>query len=434
MLTYAETVQYLFALKRFGVKLGLDAITTILRRLNNPQHQYPTLHIAGTNGKGSSAAMVAAVLQAGGYRVGLYTSPHLIDFRERIRVQDDHIAEKHVCVLTESIRALVDPVSPLTFFEFTTALAFQYFFEQQVDIAVIEVGLGGRFDATNVLHPLGILITGIGMDHEKHLGSTIQDIAREKAGVMQRNVPVVLGEMVPSVREIFERIAQDHDAPCYRYGKEFSIASTSQRMFTYNGLQRSLVGLHTNLLGRHQMKNAACAMALVESAVTNVFPLSPEAMQNGLQHVRWSGRLQVIRDEPMVVLDGAHNSSGARVLFDFLQTQLHDCAGRKLVVVLGMMQDKNHVEYLKILLPLIDSLIVTQPQMSRALMAQELWAVVQQLGFQGVTVENSWEAYGKALEMARPGDLICITGSLFLVGEILQRVALPNLPRDTSLP
>lgn len=160
MLTYPETLDYLFALHRFGVKLGLEAITDILRRLGHPQHQYPTLHIAGTNGKGSSAAMVSAMLQAGGYRVGLYTSPHLVDFRERIRVQDDNISEAHVCELTARLRRVADPLGTHTFFEFTTAMAFQYFFDQEVDIAIIEVGLGGRYDATNVLEPLGVLITG----------------------------------------------------------------------------------------------------------------------------------------------------------------------------------------------------------------------------------------------------------------------------------
>ena len=430
VLTYSETLDYLFSLHRFGVKLGLEAITTLLDRLDHPQRKYPTLHIGGTNGKGSSAAMAAAMLQAGGYRVGLYTSPHLMDFRERLRVQEEDISEAHVCELTAHIRRVAHPLGPLTFFEFTTAMAFQYFLDQHVDIAVIEVGLGGRYDATNVLEPLGVLITGIGLDHEMYLGHTLPEISREKAGIIHHNVPVVLGEMSDNVSLVFEEIAQQYHAPLYQYGQDFSVAGSQETGFIYRGLEEGSFSLKTNLLGQHQVKNAGCALALLESATTQCFPLTVDAMQTGLQRVRWKGRLEIVQHDPLVILDGAHNLLGAQVLFDFLQAQLHDCPGRKNIVVLGMMQDKRHVGYIQILLPLIDTLILTQPHMNRAIPVDELRQAVPRDDVEIVSIKEPWSAYCRAHEMAKPTDVICVTGSLFLVGEVLQHLgALPS-PMD----
>ncbi len=426
MLSYPDTLDYLFALHRFGVKLGLEAITNLLERLDHPQRQYPTLHIGGTNGKGSSAAMIAAMLQAGGYRVGLYTSPHLIDFRERIRVRDEEISEAHVCELTAHIRQIAEAESPLTFFELTTAMAFQYFLDQQVDIAVIEVGLGGRYDATNVLDPLGILITGIGLDHEIHLGHSLPEIAKEKAGIIHPNRPVVLGTMSHSVRPVFEEIAERCTAPLFRYDQEFSISEVSHTIFSYHGITRELSGLQTNLLGRHQMSNAACALALLESATAERFPISNEAMMLGLQQVRWRGRLEIVQHHPMVIMDGAHNPQGASVLIDFLQSQLHDCPDRKVIMVLGMMEDKQHTKYIQILLPLIDTVILTQPKMNRAATVHALRTSVPWAGLEPLVMPDSWTAYGQALQIACPSDIICVTGSLFLVGEILEHLSRPS--------
>jgi len=362
--------------------------------------------------------------------VGLYTSPHLVDFRERIRVQDDNISEEQVCELTARFRRVADPLGTLTFFEFTTAMAFLYFFDQEVDVAIIEVGLGGRYDATNVLEALGVLITGIGFDHEMYLGHTLPEIAREKAGIIHQKAPVVLGEMLGSVSQVFEQVAQKFDAPVYRYGQHFSLVETSPTIFIYHGFRERISGLQTNLLGRHQMRNAASALALLESATAERFPLSVEAITFGLQHVRWRGRLEIIQHDPMVILDGAHNPLGARVLFDFLQPQLHDCPGRKLIVILGMMQDKNHAEYLRIILPLVNTLILTQPHMNRASAIDELRQVVPQNDVKIYTMADSWEAYSQAQRLAAPSDIICVTGSLFLVGEILQHLSSIPSPLD----
>jgi dihydrofolate synthase/folylpolyglutamate synthase len=420
--TYPETIAYLFSLHRFGIKLGLEAITDILGRLDNPQWQYPTLHLAGTNGKGSSSAMMASILQANGYRVGLYTSPHLIDFRERIRVQGENISEGDVCELTEQIRGMAESRSALTFFEFTTAMAFRHFMNQQVDIAVIEVGMGGRFDATNVLKPLGVLITGIDFDHEAYLGDSLRAIAQEKAGVIHHPTPVVFGPMSEDIRRIFENQARQGHAPCFRFGQEFSLSQTGKMEFTFHGTEWTIPGLQTNLLGRHQMVNAVNTLALLETAVEKQYPLSPAAIRTGLQQVKWRGRLEVIHHDPLIILDGAHNPSGAQVVFDFLHSQIHDCPGRKLILVIGMMHDKNHQGFLRVLLPIVDRLILTQPRMERAASVDALKQAVNRDDLVPYLLSDSWEAFNQAKQIANPSDVICVTGSLFLVGEVLERL------------
>jgi dihydrofolate synthase / folylpolyglutamate synthase len=426
--TYSETIAYLFSLHRFGIKLGLEAITDILDRLGNPQRQYATLHIAGTNGKGSSSAMLASILQACGYRVGLYTSPHLIDFRERIRIQGTDISEEDVSVLTEQIRLATNPLSALTFFEFTTALAFRHFMNQQVDIAVVEVGMGGRFDATNVLNPLGVLITGIGLDHEAYLGESLQAIAREKAGIIRQATPVVLGPMPEDIGGIFETHAGEWRAPFFRFGQEFSLLESGSMEFTYQGPRWTIPGLRTNLPGRHQMINAVNVLALLETAVEGTFPISQEAIRTGLEQVRWRGRLDIVDRDPLIILDGAHNPSGAQVIFDFLHSQIHDCPARKLILVVGMMRDKNHQGFLRVLLPLVDRLILTQPRMERAASVHELKQAVDRDELVPYLLSDSWDAFCQAKAIAKPSDLICVTGSLFLVGEVLQRLTQPGPP------
>ncbi len=426
MATYPETLDYLFSLHRFGIKLGLEAITDILDRLGNPQRRYPTLHVAGTNGKGSSSAMVASILQATGYRVGLYTSPHLIDFRERIRVQGTDISVESACALTEQIRRTANPLITLTFFEFTTALAFLHFRNQQVDIAVIEVGMGGQFDATNVLSPIGALITGISFDHEAYLGDSLQKIAREKAGIITQKAPVVLGPMPEDILQIFEAQASKWLAPCFRMGREFSLLETSATTFTYQGPRWTIPGLQTNLLGRHQMVNATNALAVLETAVDSTFPISPSAIRTGLLDVRWRGRLEIVHRNPLLIVDGAHNLAGAQVLFDFLSSQIHDGAGRKLILVVGMMRDKNLEGFLRVFIPLVDHLIFTQPRMERSASVDELNQAVDREDLVPCLLADSWEAVCRAKDIANPADVICVTGSLFLVGEVLNRLTHPG--------
>jgi dihydrofolate synthase/folylpolyglutamate synthase len=292
----------------------------------------------------------------------------------------------------------------------------------------VEVGMGGRFDATNVLHPLGVLITGISLDHEAYLGESLESIAREKAGVIVQASPLVLGPMPEEIGRIFENRAKTWHAPFFRYGREFSLLDSEGRTFTYQGIRWMIPGLQTNLLGRHQRVNAVNALALLESAMEGTFSISQQAIRNGLQHVRWRGRLDVIQRDPLVILDGAHNPSGAQVVFDFLHSQIHDCPGRKLILVVGMMRDKNHQGFLRVLLPLVDRLILTQPRMERAASVEELKQAVDRDDLVPYLLSDSWDAFCQAKEIANSRDLICVTGSLFLVGEVLQRLSSPDHP------
>ena len=418
MSAYSQILEYLFSLHRFGIKLGLDRIIRLLESLGNPHRRFATLHIGGTNGKGSSAAMVASILNAAGYRVGLYTSPHLVDFRERIQVKGEPIPPDQVCVLTELIRKASAPVPSPTFFEFTTAMAFQYFADQQVDVGVIEVGLGGRFDATNVLDPLGVLITTVAFDHEIYLGDTLQAIAGEKAGIIAPDTPLVLGPMPAEGLPVIQARAKTLRAPVFRFGADFETKGTAASSFSYHGPKWAWKDLRTNLLGRHQIINAANALALLEICGQAECPVDESAVRTGLQHVKWPGRLEVVAREPLVILDGAHNPSAATVLFDFLHAQLQDLPARSLILVVGMMADKNHREFLKTFQPIAKEVILTKPHMSRAAEPESLARAFQEFQRPPIVVAEPKEAIAHAGALARPSDIICVTGSLFLVGEI----------------
>ncbi len=362
--------------------------------------------------------MLAAILQAGGHRVGLYTSPHLCDFRERIRVQGEDIAPEQVCELTRHLTSLISTTAPLTFFEMTTAMAFQHFYNEKVDVAIIEVGMGGRFDATNVLDPLGVLITGIAFDHEKYLGHSLEAIAYEKAGIIRQSSPVVVGSMAVGPGEVIEQATQRTAAPLYRFGKEYSITILSDREFDYQGVHGSFGALHTNLLGFHQMENAANMLALWEVGGRPWFPIVDESIRKGLKHVGWKGRMEIVQEEPLIILDGAHNLLGAQILKRYLEDQRKAVPGRKIILVIGMMADKDVRGFLRVILPIVDRLIFTKPDMRRGASPKELTEALPEGSPKPLLIPNSWEAICQAKDRAAPSDLICVTGSLFLVGEV----------------
>ena len=418
MASYSHTLDYLFSLHRFGIKLGLGAIADLLRRLGDPHQRFPTLHIGGTNGKGSSAAMVASILMAAGYRVGLYTSPHLIDFRERIQVQGKMISPDQVCDLTERLRKVGDAHGALTFFELTTAMAFQYFADQAVDIGVIEVGMGGRFDATNVLHPLGVLISTVAFDHEMYLGDTIEAIAYEKAGILKSGTPAVLGLMPIQAAHVIRSVADGLQVSVVQSGADFSVRDEGDGRFGYDGPRWQWQSLQIHLCGRHQVMNAANALALLEVSTPGQFVIPESAIRTGLQQVRWPGRLEIVERDPLIVLDGAHNPSAATVLFDFLQSRLHDATDRKLIMVVGMMKDKHHAEFLRPFQEMADCLILTQPQMDRAATPEMLALALEGWNRPPLLIADPKDALAQAKALARPVDLICVAGSLFLVGAI----------------
>jgi len=414
-MTHPDALNYLYQLQSHGIHPGLKTITKLLWRLDDPQAAFQTVHIAGTNGKGSTAAMTASILMAGGYRVGLYTSPHLIDFTERIRVQGQPISEARLIELTERAQRCVGRLDP-TFFEFTTALAFLHFAEQAVDLAVVEVGLGGRFDATNTVSSSVSVITNIDYDHQQFLGKKIEQIAYEKAGIIKPNVPVVTAAARPAALKVIQRECRHHRVPLYRLGKEFSVQNIHPPLFDYHGIRQRLSELSCPLLGRHQFLNAALALAAVELLDQQGWPVKPDAISHGLSKTSWQGRLEVVREESLLILDGAHNPAGAAVLKEFFDEIKRKHSGRHLILVIGILKDKDIRAILRFLEPLADTVILTRPDDQRAAAPEDLLKRMRRPG-KAVIFDRVPEAIQQALALARPEDFICVTGSLYAVGE-----------------
>ena len=432
MRSYQQAVDYMYRLQWYGQKLGLQNISSFLKTLNDPHKEFHTLHVAGTNGKGSTAAMVAAILQAQGYRVGLYTSPHLISFTERIRINGKSISTDSVTELTQGLLSCVPSNQKITFFEFTTAMAFLYFFKMKVDLAVVEVGLGGRLDATNVIHPLGSIITNISYDHEEHLGKSLSAIAFEKAGIVKPGVPTVTAAVGRDVIDTLSKECEARGSSLYQIGKDFSIEEETPSSFTYSGRRFRWSDLSLNLLGRHQLRNAACALAALEVLSEMGIDVSEESVREGLRTLQWEGRLEIIEipSGPRIYLDGAHNPAGSRVLREFLIEDRTNADG-KLILVMGIMKEKNIAAMFRELLPLAHTVILTRADYHRAASLNELEAAAQPFAIHTSSCDRISEAIDRAQSIAGPNDCICVTGSLFTVGEA--RAILRNLEAPSPL-
>ena len=423
--SYQETIDYLYGLQKHGIKLGLENSTRLMELMGNPQEEFRTVHIAGTNGKGSTSACIANILQTAGYRVGLYTSPHLVSFTERIRVHGVPISEAAVVALAQRVRREYHglatggsvPGSP-TFFEVTTAIAFRYFADQGVDIAVIEVGMGGRLDSTNVITPLVSVITNIDLEHTEFLGTTLERIAVEKAGIVKAGVPLVTGAAQADVIRVIEREAEGKRAPVYRLSRDFQpehIAPGIEQVFDYRGLQAAYQGLRLSLLGRYQVDNACCALAAVECLRGSGFVVDEPALRQGLAQARWEGRLERVAQRPDIYLDGAHNPASARRLAEAVRDLKKSYS--RLVLVIGILGDKDYHGILSELILLADRVVVTKPLYSRALNVEVLAAETRKLHASVESTETVREAIVRAQRLATADDLILVTGSLYVVGD-----------------
>jgi dihydrofolate synthase / folylpolyglutamate synthase len=417
-LSYPKAIEYLYGLQRHGIKLGLENSRGLMAALGDPHQTFRSVHIAGTNGKGSTAAILASILNAAGYRTGLYTSPHLIDFTERMRVNGVPIAPERAATLTERTRSAAADI-PVTFFEFTTAMAFLHFAESGVDFAVVEVGMGGRFDATNVLTPLVSVITRIDYDHQAYLGGSLERIAREKAGIIKPGVPVVTSAMSPEILRVIETVSREQGAPLHRVGAEVRVKGASPQRFRYEGIRWDYSDLKCALLGRHQMENACCALAALELVDAGKNRIGEASVRRGLSTVRWEGRL-----EPMpraasgaaVILDGAHNPGGARALRAFLEDSVKARGGR-LILVIGILADKDVGGILAELAPVADEVIVTRPRHERAATTESIKRHLGNFPVRATIRESVEEALRFAKSSAAAVDTICVTGSLYTIGE-----------------
>lgn len=414
---YRDSLAYLYSLEKFGMIFGLTQVERILGAIGNPHQELQVIHIGGTNGKGSTAAMIASVLQTEGYRVGLYTSPHLVRFNERIQINGQEIEDERVTELTDWMRDRIEAEGiegPFTFFDFTTALALLYFKQNLVDLAVVEVGLGGRLDSTNVVDPLLSIITNIAKDHEEQLGHGILKIAEEKAGIIKKGRPLVTAASQPRVLRLFSNLCRQKEAPYFRVGKEFNYSWRGGREFDYDGWHRKLWNVSLGLLGRHQVINATTALGALEVLEELGYRVSTEAMLEGLRDVRWPGRLEMIHATPRVILDGAHNPAGARVLEEALRKEFEF---RHLILLVGILKDKDIRAILQTLSPLAHQIILSRASIERAAPAALLKTALGRHGDKAEVIENLEEAIEKGLSLTGEDDLLLITGSLYVVGE-----------------
>ena len=425
MSSYQESVDYLFGLQKYGIKFGLNCTANILNRLGNPEQTLRCIHVGGTNGKGSTSAMLSSVLKEHGLRVGLYTSPHLVRFTERFRIDDEEVAQERILDVFEKVRKVLDDQEPPTFFEVVTAMAFQYFAEEKVDWAIVEVGMGGRLDSTNVISPRVSIITNVAFDHQEFLGTTLAAIAREKAGIIKEGVPVVTGVQQPIVQGVLKATAYKRHAPLYFLGRDFRMRRNGDGSFQYQGLKRHWSSLNVNLAGMHQLGNAAlCLAALEVLEKQGDFSFATDAVSRGLMQVRWPARLEVLQEEPLIVLDGAHNAHGA----ESLRESLKKCfPNRRLHLVLGVMADKDIRGILRRLLPLAETAIFTQPRYTRAANPEELRRLARPYIQKQYVIPDVASAIEEAKRLAGPDDMICIAGSLYFAGEVKELFGEPTL-------
>lgn len=435
MMAYSETIDYLFQMQSHGVRPGLARITSLLSLFNHPEQSFKSIHIAGTNGKGSTASMVATVLQESKYQVGLYTSPHILDFSERIQINGRPISQKDVVRLTDCLREKLETRTPrlakkISFFEFTTGLAFIYFAEKKVDFAVVEVGLGGKYDATNLLRPLVSSITNIDLDHEQYLGSTISEVASEKAGIIKEAVPVVSSASQPEVISIIKEVARLKKAPLLELGGKksaslFSLPNSKTLAeplkVHYSGIKEYFIELP--LLGKHQVENTATTMGILESLQEQGLHISESDIIEGFKKVRLAGRLEIIQKDPLILLDGAHNPAGTRALGAFLNEIDPEHQGKHWLIS-GIMKDKHIRDMISPLISWTDEFVLTRPEIKRAANPKEIGEITSALFREGlkkrglITVQKTVsDAVTYVRSKIKPQDMLVITGSFYTIGE-----------------
>lgn len=432
---YQQSLDWIYSWVDFSMKrhvddthrfFKLDRMNKLMELLGNPHESFPSVHVAGTKGKGSTSSFIASTLQAAGYKVGLYTSPHLVDFRERILINGEWISQEDLVALTDELRPLTEIVNDTTTFELTTALTFLYFRQQKVDVAVLEVGLGGRLDATNVVNPVVSVITPISYDHMAVLGNTLTEIAYEKGGIIKPGKPVVFAPQHEEAMLELVRLATERNAPYTQVDKAFDYSELShtlsaqkievcQRDETTAAKPKSLAGtvltLHLPLLGRHQMENAVTALAALDELKHAGFKLTRRAVQRGFGQVVWPARFELLRRKPPIVTDSAHNGDSMQRLVETLDEYF---PGKEFILVFGASGDKELDTMLNIMLPRVSSVVATQSIHPRAADAEELKRKIDTYGKSVVAFHRMEEALPAAMQLAGKQKGIIVTGSVFV--------------------
>ncbi|MDX9709591.1 MAG: folylpolyglutamate synthase/dihydrofolate synthase family protein [Trichloromonas sp.] len=417
-MAYQESLDYLYGLQKFGIKLGLENIRALLDRLGHPERAYGVIHVAGSNGKGSVCACLDRILREAGLRVGLYTSPHLHSFTERIRVNGVPIEETRVAAYTEELRTVAGEI-PSTFFEFTTAMALLHFQRERVDFAVLETGMGGRLDATNAVEsPRVTVITSICRDHAGYLGGDLSTIAGEKGGIIKPGVPLVLGRQAAEADRVLRTLAWERQAPIRDYGSVLG-PDGDDAPLSWHGRHWVLEGLHSGLLGGHQRENLSLALGAAEILAEQGEPLTPTVARAGIAKARWPGRLEWWGGARRILLDGAHNEGGAAVLAGYLR----HLAPRAVRWVVGLKGDKEAAAILSPLLPWVAELYCTVPPVEEAVPPEVLAQLGREAGRSARIFTCCAEALAAALKEQRPGEIVLVAGSLFLVAAARESLA-----------
>ncbi|MBE6069202.1 MAG: bifunctional folylpolyglutamate synthase/dihydrofolate synthase [Clostridium lundense] len=431
-MNYNEAIDYIENTAKFGKNKGLERTNKILELLGNPHKDLKCIHIAGTNGKGSTTAMLTQILMESGYKVGMYTSPFIEEFEERIQINSNNIPKERLCEVVEKVKIAVDKTCELgydepTEFEIITAVMFVYFQEEKVDYAVIEVGLGGRIDATNVVNPLISIITSISYDHVKILGNTLEEIAYEKAGIIKEKTPVILYPVEEEAKLSIEKVAKEKQSPIIYVKKEDSILKEKLYNVPYQEIiintSNNTYEIQLSLLGTHQLLNCSVVINAAEELQNIGVNIKKEHIIEGLKNVKWAGRLEMLKAKPMVVIDGAHNIDGIKSLKNSINTYFKY---NKCILIMGILSDKQVDDMVKVITPEASNIITVTPPSYRAENSSGLVEIIKKYNSNCEAIENYKEAYEKALSYANENDLILICGSLYMVGEMRKTIRTIN--------
>lgn len=432
---YQEALDYLYSFVDYSLtrnlryspeKFNLSRMTGLLQLLGNPQNNYKIIHVAGTKGKGSICAMLNSILTRAGYKAGFYSSPHMIDFNERIRIGDELISQNDLIKCTNSLIPFIDQIAEITTFEITTALAFKYFSDKSVDLAIIEVGMGGRLDATNVVTPIVSVISTISHDHTRILGNTLGKIAFEKAGIIKNEIPVIMSKQKKSAREMIIKIAKERNSEVVDVPYLYPVKLISKNLEIQEFEITSSLGgptlIKIPLIGEHQIENASTAYAAILELRRRGINVEDEAIREGFLRVQWPGRLEIINKEPLVIIDGAHNPESFRKL---KKTIFEYLPNKKIILVFGVSEDKNVKTMLRIIKPVVDTLVITQSRHPRALNIDKIHEIAISLGFNCQIKERVEDAAKYAEKIAGEKGAVITAGSIFVAGAF-QEIYLKN--------
>ncbi|MFW2489038.1 bifunctional folylpolyglutamate synthase/dihydrofolate synthase [Clostridium chromiireducens] len=424
-MTYNEAMNYITSVGRFGSNYGLERTLRILELLGNPQKKLKLIHIAGTNGKGSTTAMISKMLRGFGYKVGMYTSPYLQEFEERIQINGENINKSVLVKLLEEVKRAIDKVveegyEHPTEFEIITALMFLHFYKEEVDYGVIEVGLGGRLDSTNVLTPIVSVITSISFDHTNILGNNLKDIAKEKAGIIKENKPVILYPQEQEVEEVVSRVAREKNSKVFNVikesGKLIDINYEDFNQIVEVKTERNTYNINFPLLGEHQILNLSVAINAIEVLCDEEkIEIDRNIIEKSLEDVKWIGRLEVLSKKPSIVIDGAHNIDGIKALRKNISKYFKF---NKIYLLLGILADKQVKEMIEVITPIAEKVYALTPHSERAELSEDLKKEILKYNPNTIAIENYEEAFSLVLKEVGEQDLILISGSLYMIGDM----------------